>query len=99
MMVDVAKWYYHSKTSSVRLQTLSFAKLLNVSHLRGQSYLTKEYMFLHQATSTKGETLYAYNPHPLVIHHSNNSKLTLAQVAVFWRLTPRCLLTLKYWLY
>ena len=40
MMVDVAKWYYHSKTSSVRLQTLSFAELLDVLHLRGQSYLT-----------------------------------------------------------
>ena len=45
ILVDVANWYYHSKTSSVSLQTLSFAEFLNVSHLRGQSYLTNVYMF------------------------------------------------------
>ena len=73
ILVDVAKWNYHSKTSSVRLQTLSFAELLNVSHLPGQSYLTKVYTcFSTRQAQPKTKLHMLTILTALVIHHSSN---------------------------
>ena len=68
----------------VRLQTLSFAELLNLSHLRGQSYLTKVYTcFSTRQAQPKAKFHMLTILTHLVIHHSSVSKLIRAQVAVF----------------